>query len=151
LEIAARGGAASVAALSPAGLWREPLGPKRVDTHALASRLGPVVRRLARTERGRAMMLGRTIARPDLVPPGAAGELVPGGLAAPGYARANAEMRARAFEAASEVDVPVTIAWGQQDRIVGRPSRSRRPPGSRYCEMPAWGHTPTWDDPRGVA
>ena len=54
-----------------------------------------------------------------------------------------------AFERKDDVDVPVTLAWGELDQIVGRPSRSRRPPGARYLEMPGWGHTPTWDDPRG--
>ena len=97
------------------------------------------------------MMLGGTLARPDMVPPADAEDLVNHWLTAPGYSRANAEMRAGVFEAASGVEVPVTIAWGQQDRIVGRPSRTRRPEGARYYEMPAWGHIPTWDDPEGVA
>ena len=60
-------------------------------------------------------------------------------------------MRGGAFDGAGEVTVPVTLAWGAEDRIVGRPSRTRRPPGARYVEMPGWGHTPTWDDPEGVA
>jgi pimeloyl-ACP methyl ester carboxylesterase len=151
LEAAAQGGAASVAAISPAGLWREPLGPRRVDTHALGNRLAPLVRALLRSSRGRGYLLGGTVASPDLVPPADATELVNSWLAAPGYARANAEMRARVFEAAEGVDVPVAIAWGQQDEVVGRPSRSRRPAGTRYLEKPAWGHTPTWDDPEGVS
>jgi pimeloyl-ACP methyl ester carboxylesterase len=151
LEAAARGKAASVAAISPAGLWREPLGPRRVDTHALGSRLTPIVRALLRSPRGRGYLLGGTVARPDLVPPPDATDLVNSWLAATSYAGANAAMRAGVFEAASQVDVPVWIAWGQQDRVVGRPSRTRRPRGTRYYEMPAWGHTPTWDDPAGVS
>jgi pimeloyl-ACP methyl ester carboxylesterase len=151
LEAAARGRAASVAAISPAGLWREPIGPARVNSHRLGNRLGPMVRALLRSERGRDFLLGGTVARPDLVPADDASELVTSWLVAPAYARADAEMRAGAFERAAEVEVPVTIGWGQQDRIVGRPSRTRRPAGARYYEMPAWGHTPTWDDPEGVA
>jgi pimeloyl-ACP methyl ester carboxylesterase len=55
------------------------------------------------------------------------------------------------FEHEGRVRVPVTLAWGELDRVVGRPSRIRRPPGARYLEMPGWGHIPTWDDPEGVA
>ena len=33
LEIAAAGGAASVCAISPAGLWREPLGPRKRERY----------------------------------------------------------------------------------------------------------------------
>jgi len=151
LEAAKGGGAESVAAISPAGLWREPLGPRRYDTHAIGNRLAPVVRTLLRSPRGRAYLLASTVARPDLVPAADAVELVNGWLRAPAYAAANAEMRAGVFEGAEAVEVPVAIAWGQRDRIVGRPSRSRRPPRTRYLEMPGWGHTPTWDDPEGVA
>jgi pimeloyl-ACP methyl ester carboxylesterase len=151
LEAAARGRAASVAAISPAGLWRTPLGPRRLDTHRLGNRIAPVVRALVRTPRGRAYLLGSTVARPELVPAADAADLVTAWLATPAYAAANAEMRANVFKAAARVEVPVAIAWGQRDRLVGRPSRTRRPPGSRYLEMPGWGHTPTWDDPEGVA
>jgi pimeloyl-ACP methyl ester carboxylesterase len=68
-----------------------------------------------------------------------------------GYEAANAEMRSHVFEGHDQVTVPVTIAWGAEDRVVGRPSRTRRPPQTRYLEMPGWGHVPTWDDPEGVA
>jgi pimeloyl-ACP methyl ester carboxylesterase len=44
----------------------------------------------------------------------------------------------------------VTIAWGDRDRVVGRPTGSRRPPNARYLELPGWGHIPIWDDPEGV-
>ncbi|MDQ2676279.1 MAG: alpha/beta hydrolase, partial [Actinomycetota bacterium] len=74
-----------------------------------------------------------------------------GWLDAPAYDDANDMMRATPFERASEVDVPVTIAWGSEDRLVGPPRAERMPPGARYFEMPGWGHTPTRDDPEGVA
>jgi pimeloyl-ACP methyl ester carboxylesterase len=40
LEMGREGWAASVTALSPAGLWRRPLGPRRRDPHVLARGCG---------------------------------------------------------------------------------------------------------------
>lgn len=151
LEMAADGAAASVCALSPAGLWRNALGPRRFERHALGRVLRPVMPSLLRSARIREAVLRTTLARPDRLSREEATELVLGYVGAPLYARANEEMRMGAFERAAEIGVPVTLAWGELDRIVGRPSRSRRPPGARYVEMPGWGHTPTWDDPEGVA
>ena len=61
-------------------------------------------------------------------------------------------MRAGAFEHEGLVDVPVTLAWGEDDRsgspAAAVPACHRE---ARYLTMPGWGHTPTWDDPEGVA
>ena len=151
LEMAADDAAASVCALSPAGLWREPLGPRRAGRQALGRRLGPVVPLLLRSDRVRQAMLRTSVARPDRLSREEATELIHNYVDAPLYAAANEEMRMGAFERFGDVEVPVTLAWGERDESVGRPSRSRRPPGARYLEMPGWGHTPTWDDPAGVA
>ncbi len=59
-------------------------------------------------------------------------------------------MRSTPFERAAEVQVPVAIAWGEQDRLVAPPRPERMPPGTRYLSVPGWGHTPTRDDPEGV-
>ncbi|MGI8462442.1 MAG: alpha/beta fold hydrolase [Solirubrobacterales bacterium] len=151
LEMAANGDAASVCALSPAGLWREPLGPRRYERQALGRRLRPLVRAMLATEGGRARLLSSTVARPERLTREEATEIIDSYLDGPLYAAANEAMRNGAFERKDEIDVPVTLAWGEQDILLGRPSRTRRPPGCRYLEMPGWGHTPTWDDPEGVA
>ena len=151
LEIAAAGRAASACAISPAGLWREPLGPRRRERYRVGRRIRPLVDLALRSARLRELILRTTLARPDRLTREEAEELVGNYLDAPLYAAANEEMRMGAFERQEEIDVPVTLAWGELDRIVGRPSRTRRPPGARYVEMPGWGHTPTWDDPEGVA
>jgi pimeloyl-ACP methyl ester carboxylesterase len=151
LEMAKNGTVASVAAISPAGLWRQPLGPRSYDSRGTGNRLRPLISLLLRTRRGRALVLRSTVARPGLVPAAEARELIASYLSSPGYSAANDEMRSHVFEHEDRVGVPVTIAWGELDRIVGRPSRTRRPPNARYVEMPGWGHTPTWDDPEGVA
>jgi len=151
LEMAKRGQVASVLGISPAGLWREPLGPRNVDSQGLGRRLRPLVSMLLRSEGGRERLLRTTMARPDLVPPADARDVVMNYLGAPGYAAAAEAMRAGAFEHDGMVDVPVTLVWGEEDRLVGRPSRTRMPPGASFSSVPGWGHTPTWDDPEGVA
>lgn len=151
LEMAKQQRVASVAAISPAGLWRSALGPRSRDVHDIGSRLRPAIAALLKTRRGRALVLRSTMARPDLVPAEDAAGLVAAYLDSPGYAAANDAMRAEVFEHEDRIDVPVAIAWGRLDRIVGRPSRRRIPPGARLLEMPGWGHMPTWDDPEGVA
>ena len=151
LEMAKAGNAASVCAISPAGLWRNLPEPSRHDRHAIGRRLRPALSALVASRRLRRAMLRTTVADPDALSREEAAELVWGYVGAPGYPGANAAMRACALEHAEGIDVPVTIAWGTEDRTVGRPSRTRRPPGARYVEKPGWGHVPTWDDPAGVA
>jgi pimeloyl-ACP methyl ester carboxylesterase len=151
LELARAGEASSVVGISAAGLWRQPPGPRRYDVYRTGQALRPLVSTLLRSERGRAWMLRRFVARPERVPAGEARELIYSYLNAPGDPAANEYMRGHALEAPEEITVPVTLAWGTEDRLVGRPSRSRRPPGASYVEVPGWGHTPSWDDPRGVA
>lgn len=151
LEMAKAGEARSVAGISPAGLWRNPLGPRRFERQRIGRRIRPLLRGMLATRRGRALLLATTVAYPERVPAKDAERIVFGYLDSPGYEAANDEMRAAAFEHEDRIDVPVTIVWGEADRTVGRPSRSRIPPGARYSTVPGWGHTPTWDDPDGVA
>jgi pimeloyl-ACP methyl ester carboxylesterase len=58
-------------------------------------------------------------------------------------------MRDTVFSGAERIDVPVTLAWGELDRLV-RPPR-RVPPGWRTTVLRDCGHIPTWDDPEQVA
>ena len=60
-------------------------------------------------------------------------------------------MRESVFERVAEIDVPVTVAWGKLDRLVWPPKLHQLPADVRYVEKEDWGHTPTWDDPDGVA
>ncbi len=151
LELAKTGTVASVCAISPAGLWRRPLGPRRVDTHGWALRLRPLLPLLLTSARARASFLRTTVARPERLSRTEAKALVYDWLNAPGYEAANQEMRSHVFEHPELVTVPTTFAWGTEDRLVGRPKRERMPPGARYLELEGLGHTPTWDDPPRIA
>jgi pimeloyl-ACP methyl ester carboxylesterase len=152
LEMGREGWAASVTAISPAGLWREPLGPRERDPHRLARRLRPLVSLALRLRRPREAMLRTFAARPERIPVDQGRELVLGWIDAGGYAGANRAMRTHLFDPTGyPEDVPVTIAWGELDRLVGPPKPVRRPAGARFLILPAVGHTPTWDDPELVA
>jgi pimeloyl-ACP methyl ester carboxylesterase len=151
LELAKVGRAASVCAISPAGLWRRPLGPRRIDSHGWALRLRPVMPLLLASRRARRAFLRTTIARPERLTRAEAKGLVTDWLAAPAYEAANHEMRSHVFEHPELVTVPTTIACGSEDHLVAPPRRERMPPGSRYLVLEGLGHTPTWDDPPRVA
>ena len=150
LEMAADGDAASVCCISPAGLWGRALGPRRYDSRRLGLRARGMIKTAMRTRRGRRALLQTTVARPDLLTADEAMRWLSGWLDAPAYDDANEMMRADPFERGAEIDVPVTIAWGEEDRLVGPPRRERMPAHSRYFTVPGWGHTPTRDDPDGV-
>jgi len=159
LEMGRRGWAASVTALSPAGLWSRPLGEPAGGGARMLLRGSPWLK-LARPLLTPSLLLPATrrlafrsiAARPERIPPAAARQLVLGWLDGAGYDAANRAMRSHVFDPAGyPEDVPVTIAWCELDRLVGPPKPHRRPSGSRFLILPGVGHTPTWDDPELVA
>jgi pimeloyl-ACP methyl ester carboxylesterase len=159
LEMGRFGWAASVTTLSPAGLWSRPLGAPAGGGARMLLRGSPWLK-LARPLMAPAFLLPATrraalqsiAAHPERIPPAAARELVMGWLDGAGYDSANRAMRAHVFDPAGyPEDVPVTIAWGEHDRLVGPPKPERRPAGARFLVLPGVGHTPTWDDPELIA
>ncbi len=151
LEMAADGEAASVCGISPAGLWRRKLGPRAYNTRKAGRRGRHVINAMLRTERGRRSLMRTTVARPELLSSDEAIRWLAAWLDAPAYDDANDMMRGAPFERSDEVRVPVTIAWGEEDRLVAPPREERMPAGTRFFTVPGWGHTPTRDDPEGVA
>jgi pimeloyl-ACP methyl ester carboxylesterase len=152
LEMGRAGWAASVTALSPAGLWRAALGPRPGRTRELARRYRPAVALGIRVPALRRRALASFVAHPERVPADAGREMILSWIDAEGYDGANAEMRADVFDPAGyPADMPVTIAWGERDRLVGPPRAERIPAGARYLALPGVGHTPMWDDPELVA
>jgi len=149
LELARLGRARSVVALSSAGFWTRPLGPKPTPIRTVGRALLPIIPLLARTARGRRLLLGGNIANPERVPTDAAARLARAYVTAPGYDAANAAMRADVFEGFERIGVPVTLAWGDRDRVVSPPRST--PAGIRTVVLRGCGHVPTWDDPGQVA
>jgi pimeloyl-ACP methyl ester carboxylesterase len=152
LELGRMGAARSVTCLSPAGLWRKPIGPRKGRAREWARRLRPLVSAALWIGPVRRRAVGIFAAHPKKVPTPAARELVLGWLDAEGYDGANRAMREHLFDPAGyPPEVPVTIAWAELDKQVGPPKPERRPAGARFVVMPGVGHVPTWDDPGLVA
>jgi pimeloyl-ACP methyl ester carboxylesterase len=150
LELAKAGRALSVAGLCTAGLWARPLGPRPGrDRRSTGRRLLPVMPTMLRTAHGRQLVLRRSVAHPERVPPEAAARLVRSYLTSAGYEGADAAMREAVFSGFDDIRVPVTLAWGDLDRIVRKPRETV--PEWRTIMLHGCGHIPTWDDPGQVA
>jgi pimeloyl-ACP methyl ester carboxylesterase len=150
LELAKAGRALSVAGLCTAGLWSSPIGPRRGrDVRGVGRRLMPVLPTLLRSSAGRQLVLRASVAHPERVPPEAAARLVRSYVTSAGYESANVAMRSEVFSDFENVRVPVTLAWGDQDRLVRRPRETV--PEWRTIVLHGCGHIPTWDDPSQVA
>jgi pimeloyl-ACP methyl ester carboxylesterase len=149
LELGLERKAASVTAISPAGLWPRALPPKPSIARGIARAATPVLAAVLATESGRRLALGATMAHPERVPPREALRLVCAYAAAPGYDTVNAAMRAGRFDALDRIEVPLTFGWPDRDRLVGRPARL--PASARNVVLHDCGHVPMWDDPGQVA
>lgn len=149
LELALAGAARAVTAIAPAGLWPEPLLPKRSTARALARTVSPLLPLLLRSAAGRRAALAANVAHPERVPYEDALRLVRAYAKASGFHAVNAAMRAGRFTQLAELTVPVTLAWPEHDHIVNRPKQL---PGNVFSVvLRGCGHMPTWDDPDQVA
>jgi len=148
LELAKSGRALSVTTLSAAGLWERPLGPRATPIRRIGRPLLPLVPLFARSAGGRRALLKSVMVRPERVPPAAATRLIRAYVTSPGFEAANSAMRATVFSGIEEIEVPVTLAWAEHDRLVARPKS--RPAGARMVTLRGCGHVPTWDGPEQV-
>jgi len=151
VEMGKVGDAASLCLISPAGLWRRPLGNRSFDSQAWGKRLRPLLLGLTYVKPAREAMLRTSIGRPELVPADEARAAISAWIDGPGYEGANTEMRRHIATDLDRIEVPTTIVWGELDRLVGPPRPERRPPDTRFIQLPDVGHTPTWDDPELIA
>jgi pimeloyl-ACP methyl ester carboxylesterase len=149
LELAVAGRARSVTAIAPAGLWPEPLMPKRGIARSIARAALPALPALVRSAAGRRVALAASVKDAERVPPEAALRLVRAYATAPGFADVNDAMRAGRFAGLEHIRVPVTLIWPQFDRLVGRPAHL--PATVRNVGLPGAGHLPMWDAPERVA
>jgi pimeloyl-ACP methyl ester carboxylesterase len=149
LEAAAAGHAATVTAIAPAGLWPGPLRPKGELARVAARLAMPGLGAAMRLPNLRRLLLRAIAAHPERVPPAEAAWLVRAYANAPGFTAVNRAMRGGTFTRLAEIDVPVTLAWPDRDRLVRRPAATPR--RVREVTLPGCGHVPMWDDPKTVA
>ncbi len=160
LELARRGAVASVSALSPAGFWTQ--GERRfcqVSLQALAdipSIARPAVLAAAGTRIGRVAMYWQTFGRPTRMPAEEGARILQAAWAAPAFESALAAFSDYTFSDGHELSssIPVTVAWGIQDRLLPYSAQSQRArallPRARHLSLGV-GHVPFFDDPPVVA
>lgn len=157
LELALADRARSVVALSPAGLWPVRESRARVvrflAEHAGARAAWPLLRPVLHTAQGRALLLGEAMASARSLPEQDAVALV---RAYAGTRQMAAHIRARRgqrFTGGRRLTIPVTVAWGAQDRFIPPEARGRDdlPGHVRWLELPGCGHVMMWDAPALVA
>jgi pimeloyl-ACP methyl ester carboxylesterase len=158
LELGREKAVRSVTALSPAGFWSQ--AERRyafgvlLTMRQIARRMPlPLVERLARTVAGRTALTSTIYARP--------GRRSPEAVVAETLALVNATGFDETLRAGTSVQftddipgIPVTVAWGTQDRLLLRRQgvRAKRiVPRARLVRLPGCGHVPMNDDPALVA
>ncbi|MGW1793425.1 alpha/beta fold hydrolase [Streptomyces tubercidicus] len=158
LELGRTGAVRSVTALSPAGFWtpaerRYAFGVLRGMYAGAQALPQPTVESLARTALGRASLTSTIYAHPGRRSADAVVAETRALREAAGFAPTLAAGREVRFT--SDVpDVPVTIAWGNRDRLLlaRQGIRAKRTiPGARLVRLPGCGHVPMNDDPALVA
>jgi pimeloyl-ACP methyl ester carboxylesterase len=158
LELARRGRARSVVALSPAGGWREAehihqtagLVRRTAQLGALAA---PFLRGPLLAPQARRAMLAVMMERGDRVPAAAMLQMLSDAGRCTIIEQFGVAINRDGPFAGdmSHVGCPVRIAWGQNDRIIP-PDRHGRPlldrvPSAEFVVMPGVGHVPMYDDP----
>lgn len=157
LELAKRGRARSVVAIGPAGLWprRDPWRCvfQLWSQHKLGRIFAPLTPHLMRSSAGRTLLLRGTVANPRLMPAEAAIEMAATYAQTPCFDAHLAATRRDRFQGGRKIEVPVTVAWGEKDRLIPRKARrvDELPDHTRTLTLPGCGHSPMWDNPELVA
>lgn len=155
LEAAADGRANSVVALCPAGLWdpiTEPLSAIQFNRRA-ATALRPAIPQIMRITPLRRTLMRAGAERTATVPYRVAVDAAVAQAAASGFQQAHDGAMHRRFDRAADIesDVPVTIAFGDNDRLLPAPRFQQRdlaPEHARWDVLWNCGHAPMWDVPR---
>jgi pimeloyl-ACP methyl ester carboxylesterase len=158
LELARLGRARTVTALAPGGLWgrrapvfvRTTLRQARINAR-IAHRLAP---RAPRSRWVRTLFMSQLSGHPSKVPYSLAHQAVHDMASAPGFRDTLRAIERTGFRAGSDIDVPVTVAFGSRDRVlppVLTRRRSQLPPHTRWIEINGAGHVAMFDEPRSVA
>lgn len=158
LELAAAGLARSATAFSPAGFYTEAerrralriLGAMRANTYLPA----PVMKVALRSPAIRSLCFGSLVVHTSRISPSTAFEDALAFRRGRGFASVARSARGYGFPASlSTSDIPVTIGWGEKDRIFGVHQAERAAaalPGARVERLRGCGHVPMSDSPDEV-
>jgi len=157
LELAKLGRARSVTAIAPAGLWRR-RDPWRCSLKLWGMyRLGrlttPLTDRALRSEGGRTRLPRGTVAKPLNLSAEEARDVIETYNSTPTFPKHLAQTRRARFRDGASIQVPVTVAWGDAERLLPRKARRQDelPPHTETVTLSGCGHLPFWDDPEQVA
>jgi pimeloyl-ACP methyl ester carboxylesterase len=162
LELANRGRARSVVALSPAGGWERGTSEERrlrrlfTRNHAISKRMLPYMPRLLNRPRLRRAVLAGAMARADRLDPASALAVVEGSVECPIYFDLmEAVLRDGPPTSFEQISSPVLLAWGTKDALLpaGRYAQRMRNlvPSAHWMDLEGLGHVPMGDDPELIA
>jgi pimeloyl-ACP methyl ester carboxylesterase len=159
LELARRGRARSVTAISPAGCWQSRRDLMRLLWMFRAARTAvgtPPFRVLAANPALRRAWLGKVVEHPGRIEAAALAEMIEDAIGCTALAGAlGGRVRLEPLEPFDVAWCPVRVAWAERDKTIpyrryGHPMRARIP-GAEFTTLPGVGHVPMSDDPRLVA
>lgn len=162
IELARRGRALSVVALSPAGGWESGSAQQR-RVKGVFRRIraalhvgGPLAPLLSRFAVSRRIALGNIVARPERLTPAQARTIIEASWKCDAFEGVlGAIEREPPPQPIHSIPCPIRIVWGSRDRILPMSGYSERwraiIPGAEWVELPGAGHVPMYDDPDGVA
>jgi pimeloyl-ACP methyl ester carboxylesterase len=158
LELARRGQARSACALSPGGFFSPVETGLARGTLWLTVRLTRVLAPHADAVSGRPgqrkLLMNLFMAHPERLPRTEAAAMVRAMAGAPWFDDTLPAIKAWVRDPAPDPAVPVTIGWGEKDRLLF-PHQGRRAveaiPTAKLVPLIGCGHLPTFDDPQQVA
>jgi pimeloyl-ACP methyl ester carboxylesterase len=157
LELARRGRATTVVALSPAGLWhpREKTWARGVlRTMRWMARHLPAPEPVVRSPLGKVLIAGPVMARPWRIDSDDVSEVLRLFANAPGFDATLEHMLARQVRGLDRVDCPVLVLWGSRDTLL-IPRQGRRferlIPNCELRFLKGLGHSPMSDGPELLA
>jgi pimeloyl-ACP methyl ester carboxylesterase len=158
LELARRGAVRSACAFSPAGFANRAETLLAQGSLIVAVRgarwMAPRADRLLARPRARRLLLSTFFARPERIPAAMAAGDMRAMASAPWFDATLPTIERWHFPDGDGITAPVTIAWGDKDRLLlpRQAARAREEiPRARIVMLPGCGHVPTWDDPPLVA
>jgi pimeloyl-ACP methyl ester carboxylesterase len=158
LELAKRGRVRSATALSPAGFQNAAEAVFQQTTFWISVRIARLIAAhpepFVSRRRLRSVLFAQLTARPKLIPPADAAASVRAIARAPWFDETLPAINKDRFSGGDQIAVPVTIAWGEHDRVLlphqaGRAARAI--PSARTLVLHGCGHVPTYDDREQVA
>jgi pimeloyl-ACP methyl ester carboxylesterase len=158
LELARTTAVRSVVGLSPAGMWtaRE-LAYSRTLLQLLrwtTSRISPYADALTRLALQRALLFSAVTARPQRLEPAQAAQAIRDLAGCEGFESLLSWMHQNRPQGLDQINCPVCIAWGTQDRLL-LPRQAKRfkhaIPTAEVVSLKGLGHVPMSDNPELVA